>query len=215
MADNPAKEFGRRLRVEGKLPLEVVLMIVSANTSFRKAVEFFKMGFPLSVCMRGVGWPQNRYEAPSALFRPEPTLVEGCYGCGMMRTLCKCPMLLRQLPVNVLPLEGVADEEGAVWPYYTQSIEEGWNSETYLVQHWSDETMEWSCADALNGERVAYQLKSIRTGRVLQWKSADPFCICAHAQTAEHDAWEECPISLMDVELWLTAAEDAEIQAEV
>jgi hypothetical protein len=92
---------------------------------------------------------------------------------------------------------GYADDIGQVWPLYTQLLEEGFNSESYLIESFStDEStlgynnLEYATARALNGERVAAQTKSTESGHALYWLPADPFCTCAGQW---HDAWEECP----------------------
>lgn len=215
--DNPSRQFGRHVRVGrgGRLPLEILLDVARRNTSLKEAVAFFKMGFPLRDCMAGVGWPQNRYEPPVALFKPDPPIVEGCYACGYARRLCRCPLVIRSLPTFSLPLEGSEDEEGVVWPYYTQSMEDGYNGETYMVEHWSDELAEWSVAHALNGERVAHQLKNMRSDRLRRWIPADPLCMCFELEQPHHDAWETCSLRVFHDEMLLTQDEDAELQAEL
>lgn len=217
MAVNPARQFGRRVRIGrgGPLPLEILLRIARFNTSLKEAVTFFKMGFPLQICMAGVGWTQNRYEPTAALFRPDPPIVKGCYACGLVQSICRCPFLIRGLPQFTIPLEGTEDEEGIVWPYYSQSMEDGFNRETYLIQHWSDEQAEWSVAHGLNGEKVAHQLTAVRSGRLRRWQPVDPNCICFELEHPHHDAWESCTLRIFQDEMLLTQDEQEEIDMEL
>lgn len=184
--------------------------VVEATTDFAAAVAFFKMGFPLKLCMRGVPWPQNRYELPSALFIPQPTLETGCGICNKIWSCCRHALFSRDgndsthtlgsaggTTAMALDAEGIRDEDGTLWPYFTQSMEEGYNDETYLIRHWSDEYDEWSLATALNGETVAGQLVSLRTGNIKFWRAADPTCFCHLVNPAPtHDAWDKCDLEL-------------------
>lgn len=166
------------------------------------------MGFPLSMCMHGVGWPQNRCEPPSALFRPEPVQVEGCHACNKVLNRCRCVIKADGLvcvtergPESYAMKRentfGFPDEEGTLWPYFTQSMEDGYNGETYLIRHWSDEYDEWSLATALNGEVVAGQLRSLRSETIRFWRPVDPVCFCIHLmKSPDHDAWESCNMEL-------------------
>jgi hypothetical protein len=94
------------------------------------------------------------------------------------------------------------DPEGGLWEDYTQSIEEGWNGQTYLVETFSDDAWEFSVARNLQGQIVASQHAEEQTGVRFALICIDPACECGDGQI-EHDAWEECPDGIdMDIELY-------------
>lgn len=168
-------------------------------------LKFNKTGFPLSFCLKGLGWPQNRYELPSALMRPHPDKVDGCAMCGYDLQRCTC--VLRECDAFsdgriLIKNYGYPDYNGKIWPRYDQSMEQSFNEEWYLVEHWSDDHQEWSVARALNGEEVACQLRSASTERVFLWHPVDPLCPCGFFDFSrpEHDAWDPCdnPITHLD-----------------
>ncbi|MGI9142972.1 MAG: hypothetical protein ACR2IJ_07255 [Fluviibacter sp.] len=178
--------------------MEVLVHIVKLNTDFRMARIFHGMGFALNDCMRGVGWPQNRYELPSALFRPQPVHQNGCIACGKIWSRCRCAFRSQDMEAlhyetHAIDYSGIPDENGTLWSFFTQSMEDGYNGETYLICHWSDEWDEWSTATALNGEIAGAQLRSLRSERTRFWRPADPMCFCHQlGDRVEHDAWEAC-----------------------
>lgn len=47
-------------RVHQSIPMPAMLEVVKYNTDFELAVAFYKMGYPLKLCMQGVPWPQVR-----------------------------------------------------------------------------------------------------------------------------------------------------------
>lgn len=56
MVQNPALMLRRN--VSQSLPLPIMYEVVRHTTDFELAVAFFKMGYPLKLCMQGVPWPQ-------------------------------------------------------------------------------------------------------------------------------------------------------------
>lgn len=198
---NPAKVFHRNCSIgwRGRFSLETVLEIVRATTDFAGAVSFFKMGFPLSVCMEGVGWPQNRYEPPSALFKPDNICkVVGCYCCFRKASKCCCFSTASTTTPPIHEARGITfremyeDPEGRLWEDYTQSIEDGWNDQTYLVETFTDEVWEFSVARNLQGQIVAQQHAENQTGVRFALVCIDPLCQCGDG-LIQHDAWEVCP----------------------
>ena len=177
-----------------RLPVEVLLRIVTWNSDFKTAIVLHRVfGFPLEACMARVSWPQNRMDMPAALFLPDPEQDIGCSICGTSIETHACFVTLPDCfgEEDDMPMfKGYADSVGRVWDSFTQSMEDGYNDEVYMIRSWADELQEYSEARALNGELVARQAKRHRDGEPTFWRSADVFCTCGGQW---HDAWEECP----------------------
>lgn len=202
MVLNPALMLHRR--VHQNLPMPAMLEVVRHNRDFELAVAFFKMGYPLKICMQGVPWPQNRYEPPDGCFPPCPPKIEACQVCDKAISSCKCLAIFKDSIIEPMRFEGYEDYLGYCWPYHSFSIEDALGGVMVLVESWSNETQELSIAKTIGtGIFWGSQVVRARSERLLNWMPIDGQCECPLRGFHEHDAWEPCTRVERDEDVYL------------